>query len=117
MILPGLEIALDVLADRTALLPKIKLTEPKGFIGRDTKNSILSGIVYGFSALFVDLSRRIKHIIGKSAPVIGTGGNISLIRKYCKFTKVDKDLTLKGLQLIYLNYLKRKRFLLAEYYS
>jgi len=102
MILPGLEISLDVLATRTALLPKIKLNKPKEFIGRDTRNSMLSGIVYGFAALTDNLAERIKNRIGKSAKVIGTGGNIQLIGKYCKsIYKIDRDLTLKGLNLIY----------------
>jgi len=102
MILPGLEISLDVLGERTALLPKIKLNKPKEFIGRDTRNSMLSGIVYGFAALTDNLAERIKNRIGKSAKVIGTGGNIQLIGKYCKsIYKIDRDLTLKGLNLIY----------------
>ncbi len=102
MILPGLGISLDALNQRTALLPKIKLEEPKEFIGRDTKNSMLSGIVYGFAALTDDLVARIKEKIGKSAKVIGTGGNISLIGRYCKqMDKIDRDLTLKGLNLVY----------------
>jgi type III pantothenate kinase len=101
MILPGLSISLDALSERTALLPKIKLAKPREFIGRDTKNSILSGIVYGFAALTDDLAVRIKNKIGKRAKVIGTGGNIGLIGKYCKrINKIDKDLTLKGLNLI-----------------
>ncbi len=106
MILPGLGISLDALNQRTALLPKIKLGEPKEFIGRDTKSSMLSGIVYGFAALTDDLVIRIKKKIGKNAKVIGTGGNIDLIGKYCrKIDKMDKDLTLKGLNFIYRNFL------------
>ncbi len=106
MILPGLGISLDALNQRTALLPKIKLEEPKEFIGRDTKSSMLSGIVYGFAALTDDLVIRIKKKIGKNAKVIGTGGNIGLIGKYCRqMDKIDKDLTLKGLNFIYRNFL------------
>lgn len=102
MIIPGLGISLDCLNQRTALLPKIKLEEPREFIGRDTKSSMLSGIVYGFAALTDDLAVRIKKRIGKNAKVIGTGGNIDLIGKYCRrIDKTDKDLTLKGLNLIY----------------
>jgi len=106
MILPGLGISLDALNQRTALLPRIKLEEPREFIGRDTKSSMLSGIIYGFAALVDDLVIRIKKKIGQSATVIGTGGNIDLIGKYCKkIDKIDKDLTLKGLNLIYRNFL------------
>jgi type III pantothenate kinase len=102
MILPGLQISLDALAERTALLPEIKLNRPKEFIGRDTQNSMLSGIIYGFASLTDSLVKRIKEKIGRNARVIGTGGNIGLIAKYCKtFDKIDKDLTLKGVNLIY----------------
>jgi type III pantothenate kinase len=101
MILPGLQISLDALGERAALLPKIKLTKPKEFIGRDTKSSMLSGIVYGFACLTDDLVMRIKDKIGKNAKVIGTGGNIGLIGKYCKkLNKIDKGLTLKGLNIL-----------------
>jgi len=101
MILPGLGISLDALAERTALLPKIKLERPQELIGRDTKSSILSGMVYGFAALTDDLVVRIRNKISKSAKVIGTGGNINLINKYCKrIDRIDRDLTLKGVSLI-----------------
>jgi type III pantothenate kinase len=102
MILPGLEISLEALFQKTALLPRVKLNKPKELIGRDTPGSMLSGIVYGFAALSDDLAARIKKKIGKNARVIGTGGNIALIGKYCRqFDKIDRDLTLKGLNLIY----------------
>ena len=104
MILPGLQISLDCLGERAAQLPKIKLSAPKEFIGRDTKNSMLSGVVNGFAALTDDLASRIKAKIGKRARVVGTGGNIDLIGRYCKsIDKIDKDLTLKGLDLISCN--------------
>jgi type III pantothenate kinase len=100
-ILPGLEISLDALAQRTALLPSIKLSKPKEFIGDDTKSSMLGGIVYGFAALTDDLVNRIKKKIGKHAKVIGTGGNINLIGTYCRrFDRIDEGLTLKGLRLL-----------------
>jgi len=104
MILPGLGISLDVLTLRTALLPKVKLNPPKELIGRDTKNSMLSGIVHGFAGLTDDLALKIKEKIGRNAKIIGTGGNINLIARFCKrLDRIDKDLTLKGLNLIYSN--------------
>jgi type III pantothenate kinase len=102
MILPGMGISLDALYRKTALLPAVKLSAPKEFIGRETRTSILSGVVYGMAALADDLSQRIKAEIGRSARVIGTGGNIKLLSKYCrKLDRIEPDLTLKGLCLIY----------------
>ena len=101
MILPGLGISLEALNERTALLPKIKLEEPEEFIGKDTRNSMLSGLFYGFASLTTALSKSIKKKIGKGAKVIGTGGNITSIARYCKgLDRVDKDLTLKGIFLL-----------------
>ncbi|OGX44775.1 MAG: hypothetical protein A3G38_02965 [Omnitrophica WOR_2 bacterium RIFCSPLOWO2_12_FULL_51_8] len=102
LILPGLEISLEALSKRAALLPKIKLALPRELIGRDTAGSMLSGIIYGFASLSDGLSERIKQKIGLKAQVIGTGGNIRLMSKYCRaIDKVEQDLTLKGLKLIY----------------
>jgi type III pantothenate kinase len=104
MIVPGLRISLEALNQRTALLPLVKLEKPRDFIGRDTKNSILSGIIYGFSSLTDELIVRIRKIIGKNAISVATGGNINLILKYFrKLDKVDINLTLKGLNILYFN--------------
>jgi type III pantothenate kinase len=108
MILPGLDMSLKALHEKTALLPKVKLSLPKEFIGRDTQSSILSGIVYGLASLTDEMVRRIKRYIGKDARVIGTGGSIKLITKYCReIDLIDADLTLKGLNLIFNSYQPR----------
>lgn len=101
MILPGLKISLEALNERTALLPRVELGRPADFIGRDTRNSMLSGIVYGFSSLTDGLVRCIKKSIGK-AKVVATGGNSKLMGKYCSsLDDVDTQLTLKGLAMLY----------------
>jgi len=101
MILPGLSTSLNALSQKTALLPEIRLEEPEEFIGRDTKSGMLSGIVYGFAALTDGLIEKIHNKLGKKMKVVGTGGNIDFIAKYCsKIDKADTDLTIKGLNLI-----------------
>jgi type III pantothenate kinase len=101
MILPGFKISLDALANRTALLPLIRLKAPEEFIGRSTESSMLSGMVYGFALLIDNLVKKIQHQIGKDALIIGTGGDINLAKKYCReLDIVDQDLTLKGLNLL-----------------
>ncbi|MFH1339089.1 MAG: type III pantothenate kinase [Candidatus Omnitrophota bacterium] len=101
MILPGMGISLDALTERTALLPEVKLNKPAELIGRDTKSSMLSGIVYGFASLAENLTKRIKEKIGKDAKVVATGGDVGIIGRYFKgIDKIDKNLTLKGLILV-----------------
>ncbi len=110
LILPGLEISLAALNEKTALLPPVKLKYPQELIGRDTISSILSGVVIGAGALANGLANKIKRKIGKNTCIIGTGGNIGLIKKYAEIKiKIDRNLTLKGINLIYNNEIKRKR--------
>ncbi len=102
VIIPGMKISLEALSEKTALLPLVKLASPKILIGRNTKESILNGVVFGMTGSAKELTNRIKDSIGKNTTVIGTGGNISLIKKYSGIKiNIDADLTLKGISLIY----------------
>lgn len=104
MIAPGMEVSLKSLKENTALLPLVKPSRPKGSIGSDTKNSILSGVILGTADLCRGLTGRLKQRLGKNVRVIGTGGNIGLVCEYSGLNmKIDKDLTLKGINLIYRN--------------
>lgn len=109
IISPGVEMSLEVLVKRAALLPKIKIQKPKVLVGRDTKNSMNSGIIYGTSCLVDGLLAKIrKKMSGKKAAVIATGGHSRLLSVYCRgINKSDPDLTLKGIKLI-LSSLKTK---------
>ncbi len=101
-IVPGLELSLETLSKRAALLPSISLKRPTSVIGRDTIDSMRSGIVYGISALTDGLIKRLRKKIGLAAVVIATGGNARFISRFCKsVNKVDNNLTLNGLNLIY----------------
>jgi type III pantothenate kinase len=104
LIFPGMSLSLSALNEKTALLPIVKLSPPKMLIGRDTKNSILSGVVLGTAALSKELVEKIQKYLGKNARIVGTGGSISLIKRYSGLKmKIDKELTLIGVKLIYEN--------------
>lgn len=101
IIIPGIEISLEALSSKAALLPRIKLSLPKEFVGRDTVNSMKSGIFYGFGSLCDGLIKKLKTKYGKQL-VIATGGYSQLIAKFCNsIDKIKPDLTLHGLRIIY----------------
>jgi type III pantothenate kinase len=101
LILPGIEMSLTGLYEKTALLPKVRLAATPDIIGRDTVNSIRGGILFGFGAMCDSLILRYRKLLGKDLKVIATGGNSKLIKRYAKsIQRVDEDLTLKGLMLI-----------------
>ena len=101
VIAPGLEISLEALATRTALLPKVELREPPELLGRDTANSIRAGLLYGCAALCDGLVTQLKARYVPKAIVVGTGGASPLIARYAKMmTKLRPNLVLEGLQLL-----------------
>jgi type III pantothenate kinase len=110
LILPGLNISLAALSEKTALLPKIKIKPPKELIGQDTESSILSGTIYGAGLLMKTLVSEIKRKVGQQAQVVGTGGSIGLISRYANLKiKINNHLTLIGLNLIFEEMTRNKR--------
>lgn len=103
IIVPGLRLSAESLFKKTALLPLIKIQAPQSVVGRDTKNSILSGLFYGYGAMCSGLIDLIKKEVGKNAKVIVTGGHTALMKKYMGqgIQALDEDLILKGSELIY----------------
>ena len=101
IIAPGLEISLEALASRTALLPKVELKEPPELLGRDTANSIRSGVLHGCVALTDGLVTQLKRRYAPKAAVVATGGASPLIAKHAKtITHLKPQLVLEGLYQI-----------------
>jgi len=102
IIFPGLELSLATLSKRAALLPKIRLSEPKALIGRDTVTSMKSGVTYGIASLCDGIISRIQAKYGKRMKIVATGGDAAFVARHTRSIRVvDKNLTLKGLKLIY----------------
>lgn len=101
LIVPGVEISLNALSEKAAMLPRVKLKKPKGVLGRETRESMVNGAVYGFASLCDGVVGRLKKIYGAKGNVIATGGTSRLIGPYCSTVKkIDPELTLEGLRLI-----------------
>ncbi len=99
MIIPGIRLSLESLHNKTALLPKIEnIAIPKHLIGKETKESILSGVFNGYGEMCNGLVNLLSKRIGGKPKFILTGGYANLMAKYIK-TKciVDKELIFKGM--------------------
>jgi len=102
IIATGISTAAEALFTRTAQLPRVQLTHPKHVIGSNTVTAIQSGIVYGYASLVEGMLARIEKELGEKATVVATGGYAELIARETKaIDKVNLDLTLIGLRLIY----------------
>ena len=98
VIAPGLEISLEALATRTALLPRIVLKEPPELLGRDTANSIRAGLIYGCAALCDGLVTQLKAKYAPGATVVATGGAGPIIVKHARtIAHLRPHLVLEGL--------------------
>lgn len=100
IIVPGIETSLRTLSEKAALLPRIKIKNVGTLIGRDTKTSMLSGILHGYGALCDGLVDRIKKETGNNYKVILTGGHAKLISQFCHCNSIQSNLTLEGLNIL-----------------
>lgn len=102
VIFPGVKISLDALTSRAAQLPAISLDRPKHVIGKNTVDCMRSGMLYGTASMIDGLIDRIEEELGHSSTIIATGGMAQFITPLCKRKIIlEKDLLLKGLNIIY----------------
>jgi len=101
-IAPGLRIAHDALIYRASKLPRVELTAPARAVGKNTVESIQSGLFFGFVALVDGMVRRIAAELDFEAKVIATGGIAQAVTEATKtIEEVDEHLTLRGLKILY----------------
>jgi type III pantothenate kinase len=103
VIAPGLGAMTNFLYQRTALLPKISLQEPRSVVGKSTTGAMLSGAVIGYRGLVREILARIRaeRFPRKKLYVVATGGYARLIaRKLPEVDAVRPNLTLEGLRIV-----------------
>ena len=101
-IIPGVRISLEALTNRASQLPGIQLDRPKKVIGKNTVDCMRSGVMYGAAAMLDGMIERVEEELGYSTTVVATGGMAQFVCPLCKREiKLERDLLLKGLNLIY----------------
>lgn len=102
-ILAGVRVSLDALCQNTAQLPHIDFSEPGPVIGKNTPDSMRSGVLYGTASMIDGMLGRIEAELGEPlASVVATGGIAESILPYCQHTmSLDPQLVLHGLRIIH----------------
>ena len=102
VIAPGINLSLTALHMAAAKLPSVRISRTERVIGTDTVSCMQSGIYWGYLGLVEGLVGRIKTEFGAPMRTIGTGGLAPLFAgATVTIDRVDPDLTLWGLRLIY----------------
>lgn len=101
VIAPGLAAMTDYLHEKTALLPRIRVRDPRSAIGKNTVQAMQVGAVRGYRGLIRELVAQVKRELGcRRLPVVATGGYARLMAEGLpEITAVRPDLTLEGLRL------------------
>jgi len=100
-IAPGLVTAVNALYGNTAQLPQVELRIPEKVIGRNSQDSIRSGIMFGYAGMVTSIIERSEQELGNELYVIATGGLSSTIAPLIgRINQVSPMHTLEGLRLI-----------------
>jgi len=102
VIAPGVKLSIENLSKATALLPTVDLNSNQKNYGKNTKEALNAGFVWGYEGLVNNI---INKIISKNKikyKIILTGGYANFFKKLIKKnTIVDQDITVKGLSNVY----------------
>ncbi len=102
VIIPGVKVSLDALTSRAAQLPGISLDKPKQVIGKNNVDCMRSGMMYGTASMIDGLIDRMEEELGHPSTLVATGGMAQFVTPLCKHKIIlEKDLLLKGLNIIY----------------
>jgi len=99
---PGIIISSEALFLKASKLPRIEIFEPpEHVVGKDTGQSLKSGIIYGYAGLVDGIVKRMKTEMGTDPKIVATGGLASLISHVSETIEaVEPNLTLEGLRII-----------------
>jgi type III pantothenate kinase len=104
VICPGIGISADALFQRAARLPRVDVRKPPAVIGDTTVTSMQSGLFFGYVAMVDGIVTRMRTELdrGTRSACIATGGMADIIASETTvIERVDPDLTLQGLRLIW----------------
>ena len=108
VIMPSIHLAYNALNSKTAKLPKINFAVPDKIIGKNTIESMQSGMFFGYIGMVDSCIDKIASEFTEEqrvdALVIATGGDAELVHEHSsKINRIEKELTLSGIYLLYKN--------------
>jgi type III pantothenate kinase len=102
VIAPGVKLSIMNLNKTTALLPLINLNSNQKNYGKNTKEALNAGFVWGYEGLINTIINKIISRGKNKYKIILTGGYASFFKRIIKEKiSVDQDITIKGITKVY----------------
>ena len=90
------------LIQSTALLPMFNLRNKQRSYGKNTKDALNAGFIWGYEGLINNIINKITLNWKMNYKIILTGGYAKLFKKIIKKnTLVDQNITIKGVSRVY----------------
>ena len=101
-IAPGVKLSMMNLSRSTALLPNFILKKNQKSYGKDTKEALNAGFIWGYQGLINNIINKITKQNKTRYKIILTGGYANFFKKMIKYkTIVDQDITIKGISKVF----------------
>ena len=102
VIAPGIKLSMKNLNQFTALLPIFDLKKKQKSYGKNTKDALNAGFIWGYEGLINNIINKITLNWKMDYKIILTGGYANLFDKVIdKKTTVDQNITIKGISKVY----------------
>ena len=102
VITPGVKLSMTNLTNSTALLPIFSLKNNQKSYGKNTKEALNAGFIWGYEGLINNIINKITSKWKMNYKIILTGGYAKFFKKIVKRkTIVDQNITIKGISKVY----------------
>ena len=102
VIATGVKSSIKNLSQSTALLPVFNLRNKQKSYGKNTKDALNAGFIWGYDGLINNIINKITKSWKMNYKIILTGGYANLFKKIIqRKTFVDQNITIKGISRVY----------------
>ena len=102
VIAPGIKLSMKNLSNSTALLPMFSLKNSQKNYGKNTKEALNAGFIWGYEGLIDNIIYKITSKWKMKYKLILTGGYANFFKKIIKKKAiVDQNITIKGISKVY----------------
>ncbi len=106
VIAPGVKSSMQKLSQATALLPMFNLKNKQKSYGKNTKEALNAGFIWGYEGLINNIINKISLKWKMKYKIILTGGYATFFKKIIgKNSFVDQNITIRGISKVYKEFL------------